>query len=318
MKKAALLFNPLAGHGSHSRQQIVEQAAGVLRRCGVETLLIATRGAGTATEQTREALGNGCDTVFACGGDGTVHEVLQAMAGGESSAAMAILPLGTGNVLANEIGIPGDPAAAVAFALAAIPQRLPCGLIRYTDKRGESQSRYFTVAAGVGSHATMIYQSTAERKNQHGMLAYYKTGFTLLFREPFVPFSAEIVTTQGETLRMPLLDVLTVRVVSFGGLLKRWRPGGSLHHTHLHLLLNRGAKRGDLFRYVISAILGQRWMPKGLEFISSERIVCTPIGQGDSRVHVEADGEALGGMPVEISMVPDAFTLLLPRNPASS
>ena len=102
----------------------------------------------------------------------------------------------------------------------------------------------------------MIYQSTAERKNQHGMLAYYKTGFTLLFREPFVPFEAEILLCNGEVRQMPILDVMVVRVESFGGLLKRWRPGGSLLQSHLHLLVNHGARRGDLFRYVMSAMHG--------------------------------------------------------------
>lgn len=163
----------------------------------------------------------------------------------------------------------------------------------------------------------MIYQSTAERKNQQGMMAYYKTGFTLLFREPFVPFEAEIVLCDGAVRQMRILDVMVVRVESFGGLLKRWRPGGSLLQPHLHLLVNRGARRIDLFRYIMAAIMGRRWLPEGLEFISAKHLVCKAAVGSDARIHVEADGEALGAMPVEITMVPSAFSLLLPHGAES-
>ncbi len=312
MKKATLLYNPQAGDG-RSRKALVESAAAVLRAAGVETILFGTRGAGTASAQTYEALANGCDTVMACGGDGTVHEVLQAMVGSGTEAALAILPLGTGNVLANDIGIPLDAAEAAQWALAAEARRVPAGLIRYADASGAQGERYFTVAAGIGSHATMIYQSTAARKNQNGMLAYYKTGFTLLFRAPFVEYEAEIVDDDGTERTTKLVDLLVMRVDSFGGLMKRWHAGGSLEHAHLHLVANHGAKRRDLFRFVAAILMGRRWMPKGVEFLSAKRIVCRALGEGDARIHVEADGEFLGGLPVEISVVPNAFTMLLPR-----
>jgi diacylglycerol kinase (ATP) len=315
IKKASLLYNPQAGHGRHSRQRLVESAAEVLREAGVATTLIETRGPQTATAQAHEALASGPDVLFACGGDGTVHEVLQAMVESRTEAALGIVPLGTGNVLANDLGIPIEPRAAAHFALDGNAERIPCGVIRYRSSRGASESRYFTVAAGVGSHATMIYQSTAERKNQHGMMAYYKTGFTLLFRAPFVAFDAEIVPMEGEVMRIPIFDVIAVRVTSFGGMLKRWRPGGSLHHTHLQLLLNRGARRGDLFRFVMAAVAGNRWIPQGLQYVSAKSIVCTPRAENDARVHAQADGEFLGGMPIEISVVPAACNILLPQTP---
>lgn len=312
MRKATLLYNPRAGDG-RSRQVLVERAAEVLRAAGVEAILTATRAAGSATSQTREALANGCDVVFACGGDGTVHEVLQAMVTSGTEAALAILPLGTGNVLANDIGIPLDTAAAARWALAAEARRVPAGLIRYADATGAIGERYFTVAAGVGSHATMIYQSTAQQKSHQGVFAYYKTGLTLLLRAPFVAYEADIVDDEGTRHTGRMVDVLVMRVDSFGGLMKRWHAGGSLEHEHLHLVANCGARRRDLFRFITAIVIGHRWIPKGVEFMTASRIVCRAVGEHDARIHAQADGEFLGGLPVEISVTPSAFTLLLPR-----
>ena len=103
MRKAALLYNPLSGRRRGRRVADVEIALGVLRNAGVEVSATATRSATDATEQTRQAVAEGCEVVFACGGDGTVHDVLQGLVG--SSLALGIIPLGTGNALAHECGM---------------------------------------------------------------------------------------------------------------------------------------------------------------------------------------------------------------------
>src|SRR5438309_445700 len=102
MQRVALFYNPASGPRSARRHHVVEEAAGVLRQVGKEVAVEATRGPGTAAEQVSEALGRGCDTVIIAGGDGTIHDALQGLAGRD--AALGVIPMGTGNVLAHDLG----------------------------------------------------------------------------------------------------------------------------------------------------------------------------------------------------------------------
>ena len=110
MRKAVLLYNPLSGRRHVRRVADVEAAMAVLRQAGVEATLEPTRGQADAPEQARHAIADGCDTIFACGGDGTVHDVLQGMVG--SDAALGIIPLGTANALAHDLRLPLSAVAA--------------------------------------------------------------------------------------------------------------------------------------------------------------------------------------------------------------
>src|SRR5690242_17762213 len=112
MRKAVLIYNPFSGR--HNVAQ-VHAARDVLRAAGLDAEAVATRAAGSAGEQAREAVAQGCDTVFACGGDGTVNEVLQGIIG--SQAALGVIPLGTANALAADLGLSGDAATAAQKAL---------------------------------------------------------------------------------------------------------------------------------------------------------------------------------------------------------
>src|SRR5438270_11951960 len=106
MRKAALIYNPASGRNRHLHLKKVETAAAVLRGAGVEATVIATRGPGTGGDQAREAITLGHDTIFACGGDGTLNDVVQGLvrdpenANGAADAsnknvALGIVPLGT-------------------------------------------------------------------------------------------------------------------------------------------------------------------------------------------------------------------------------
>src|SRR5436309_3227464 len=113
MRNAALIYNPLSGNKHHLRLQKVEAAAAELRKAGVEATLVATLDAGSGGEQAQQAIRAGHDAVFACGGDGTVNDVLQGMIAAGGEIPLGLVPLGTGNVLAHDLGIPRDSAASI-------------------------------------------------------------------------------------------------------------------------------------------------------------------------------------------------------------
>ena len=93
MRKAALFYNPISGRRRKHRLKDVEKVAAVLRSGGLELDVSPTKAASDAAAQVRMAIREGFDSIIACGGDGTVHDVLQGMA--EKDAALGVIPLGT-------------------------------------------------------------------------------------------------------------------------------------------------------------------------------------------------------------------------------
>ena len=107
-RQASLIYNPASGRKRTSRQKKVEQAREILLPWIDQVDLTPTSRRGDATRLASEAVVAGCDLVIACGGDGTINEVAGGLAG--SDIPLFPLPAGTANVLAEETGLPMDPA----------------------------------------------------------------------------------------------------------------------------------------------------------------------------------------------------------------
>lgn len=294
---------------------MVRRVAEIFREAGVEALIEPTRTPGSAGEQARDAINDGCDAIIACGGDGTAFEVLQGVA--ESPAMMGVIPLGTSNVLATDLGLKGRAERTAAQLLGFAPRRISLGRIVSAGR-----SHFFTVAAGVGVHAELIHRSNAQAKQRAGYLAYYANGFRLLFGHDFVPFPVEITTGEGKIIRTTTLELVAMRVRSFGGPLRYWRPGSSLLSPELRLVLLRTANRARLLRYTLQALCGLAPYDEfdspdaDLSLISAKAVTCyapeTHAAHFATQLRVQADGEMLGAPLTEISIVPDALTLLMP------
>ena len=146
-----------------------------LERQGVEDpLWVEVPKSRFAPKQVKRALEEGCDLLFVWGGDGTVQRSIDAMAG--SDAALAILPAGTANLLATNLGIPQDIEQAVSIGLRGEPRKLDVG--RFNGER-------FAVMAGVGFDASMIQQADGTLKDRFGRVAYVWTGSQNLRAKPF-------------------------------------------------------------------------------------------------------------------------------------
>src|SRR5215472_4678559 len=171
MRKAILLYNPSSGARRDRRESDVESAATVLRSAGVEITKLATEPHGEAADQAKTAIAKGYDTVVACGGDGTVHDILQGVAG--THVPLGIIPLGTANALAHDLKLPFDAGKAAHVLLHARPRRVTLGQVTYRDFAGNLGMRYFLVAAGVGVDAHLFYKLNAGVKKSLGMLSYY-------------------------------------------------------------------------------------------------------------------------------------------------
>jgi len=316
MRKATLLYNPNSGR--RRREPELGQALALIRSAGVQAEMIVTRSSHEATAQARHAVATGSDTVFACGGDGTIHDVIQALAGTE--VALVVLPLGTANALAHDLAIPLHPKSAAQAALHGKVRRIPLGRIEYQNFSGKAAARYFTVAAGIGVDAHLFYKLTAELKNRSGMAAYYLKAWQLWATHRMRRFEVEYSTGSGLRQRVSLTELLAVRIRFFGNILRELVPGASLDCSDLRAVMCRTASRNTYLQYVAGALLGRQWNINGIDLVSCSEVVChLPEKSGgqsddrsDDRVYVEADGELLGRLPARMTMVPDALSLIVP------
>jgi diacylglycerol kinase (ATP) len=307
MQKATILFNPNSGR--RGRDAELNHAIGIIQSAGFRTDLTICHSSEEATIHARYAVAGGSDTVFACGGDGTIHDVLQALAG--TPVALAIIPFGTANALAHDLGIPLRASAAAKAAVTGTVRRVPLGRLEYHDFSGKPAQRYFTVAAGVGVDAHLFYKLNRDLKKQAGMTAYYLKAWNLWATHRMRKFEVEYANGAGIRNRATLTELLAVRIRFFGNILRELVPGASLDHPHLRAVLCRTDSRNAYLQYVAGALLGWRRDIKGIDLVSTSEITCHLPADGD-RVYVEADGELLGRLPARMTMQPDALSLVVP------
>ena len=315
MRKAILLYNPLSGRRRERRTKDVEEALSVLKGAGIEATAAPTRAASDATDQTKYAIAVGCDTLFACGGDGTVHDVLQGLVG--SQTALGIIPLGTANSLARDLKLPFSPASAARAGLTAQPRRIAVGRVSYQDLTGKAGQRYFTVMVGVGVDAHLFYTLNPLVKRRLGMAAYCAKATRLWLTHKMENFSVELKGAQSSP--MEVSQLLAVRIGNFGGVLRQLAPEASLERDDLRLVLFRTRSRLAYLRYVLRGLFATNWTVPGIELVHSAGAICRARPQSAAstttpRIFVQADGELLGTLPAEISVIPDAVTLLVPTS----
>jgi YegS/Rv2252/BmrU family lipid kinase len=311
MRRVALIYNPASGQHSARNRAAIDKALAVLRDAGVEAEALETLAPGSAEAMAREAVHRGCDTILACGGDGTVHEVLQSLVG--TSVALGVVPLGTANALAANLGLRSSPSKTVRKLLDATPVSISVGHIFYRDAAGSTQSRYFTVAAGVGADALFLTRLDPSLKRRFGYLLYLVEGFRVWATYSFPLFEAVFVERASATPRVEeVSQLLAVRIRDFGGVLHNLAPGATLHKNGLRLVAFKTRSRLRYFRYVMAAIFGHPRTTRQIELLDAVSVECRPVNGSSARVYAEADGESLGGLPIRIEIAPQTVTLLIP------
>jgi len=315
MRKAALLYNPDSG-GSRKRRRELESALAILRGGGIEANLFATDSAEHAGEEARRAMGAGCDTIFACGGDGTIHNMIQVMA--HSPVALGVLPMGTANALAHDLGLPMRVPAAAKAVINGTTRRIALGQVTCTGVGGTPTTRYFTVAAGVGVDAHLFYKLHSGTKQQLGMAAYYAKAWHMWFSYHMTRFRLQYSETgSSEAKTAEVTELLAVRIRNFGGVVQQLAPGASLDRDDIRLVFCETASRLAYLSYVAGSMLQRAWNIPGITRAYSTQAMCDYSAKSASadtrqKIYVEADGELLGSLPAEFTIVPDALTVLGP------
>ena len=320
MNKAFLIYNPASGRKQERRLERISRAAEVLHAAGVQAEIHPTTGKGSAIQQTQAAISQGFDTLIACGGDGTVNEVLNGLMLAEAGTrvALGVIPLGSANLMATDIHLPRDPESAARRLLTYQPRELHPGLISYSTKAGPQQ-RWFVGAAGVGADAELMYRTAKGPKQRYGIYAYFAEMARMAWRRRFPMFLAEWdAAGDGRRYRDHVALVLAVRARRFPGLMRRVSLGSDLTSNQYRLLLFRTDKLFPFLNSFFSVISGWNWKVAEVEVVSSRWFRCVRLdGNQATSIYCEADGENLGKLPVEVSIDSKTFRLLMPEQATS-
>ncbi len=254
-------------------------------------------------KEARRAVADRIDVIVTVGGDGAVGQVATVVS--ETRTALAIVPTGTGNLLAGNLGIPDDPASAVEAIVRGRRRRIDVGRISI-----DGIERVFTVACGIGYDAAAMDATTPEGKLRWGRLAYVAGA---LGRTGALENVRHDITLDGVAHRM---DAAQLFIANFGRMLPIVEP--------------RRKIRGD--DGLLDVIVVRAGGPLAGLVAAWEALVQTDLGESTgghvfraqareievrtrrSRL-VEGDGSVLGNTPIRVTVQPRALTVIVPRQP---
>jgi diacylglycerol kinase (ATP) len=305
LRDAVIIFNPAAGRRRHMRIEQLHEARRVLKEAGVHAEMAPTCAPGSATAQARAAVAHNADLVIASGGDGTINEVVNGLAG--SQVPLFILPAGTANVLAKELALPWDVREAARFLAGSRLRRIALGAA--VADAAPHAPRYFISLAGAGSDGEMVHSVNQTLKRFTGQLAYWAAGFALPFRYhfPFVRVTSDQRSAEGSV-------VVIGRTKHYGGPIQI-TTRAELFAEEFEVAVFEVGFWGSL-RLLPSVLLGMARGQRGVHMWKTRRVRCEAP---DARpVYAQVDGEGCGALPIEFRIVPDALTLVVPGGKESS
>jgi YegS/Rv2252/BmrU family lipid kinase len=249
----------------------------------------------------RQAVEDGHDVVVAAGGDGTVSAVANGLIGGR--VRLAIIPLGTANVLARELGVPLDLQA--ACDLVALPSATA-----EVDAMKVGENYYFT-QLGIGVDAAMIRDTKVEHKKWLGIAAYVWTA-ALRFMG-FQPLRLSI-SADGHRVRPRALQVLLANSGTLGSSGLRWGPEIRPDDGRIDVCILKARTLLDYLSVFWSVLRGLHREERNIKYLTASRVVAI---HSDRPLPVQGDGELIGETPLEVQVVPHAVRIIVPAKPST-
>lgn len=302
MQSAVIIYNPRAGRRREQRMREVAAAQRILLEAGFEAELQQTRGPGTAAVIAREALAAGKQLIVCCGGDGTINEVANGMAG--SQTPLAILPGGTANILAKELGIPWEIPAAARLIARSTPRRIALGRIQSC---ATGAARYFVCVGGAGPDGVLVHSVDERLKTRTGQGAYWWEGFRQLCRYRFPLFRA---TSPDLDREFAVSMAIVGRTKHYGGPFQI-TTGASLFEKCFEVVLVTTRSRWRYLSYLPAVWRQTLRRKQGVCFFKTSLLRCESVEA--TPVYAQVDGEPAGKLPCEFSIAPDALTLMVPE-----
>ncbi|KMY48401.1 diacylglycerol kinase [Peribacillus loiseleuriae] len=295
MKRARLIYNPTSG-----REMIRKNLPDVLAKleaAGYEASCHATTGAGDATRAAEIAIARGYDVVIAAGGDGTIYEVVNGLAGAENRPKLGVIPTGTTNDFARAIHVPRSIDAAVDIITKG--HTMPIDI-------GKMNEKYFINIAGGGRLTELTYEVPIKLKTMLGQLAYYMKGIEML---PSIRATDVTIEYDGKFFEGEIMLFLVANTNSVGGF-EKLAPDASLNDGMFTLLILKKTNLADFIRVASLALRGEHVHDKNVIYVKANRIKVT----AKNEMMLNLDGEFGGLAPAEFVSQYRHFDVFIPEN----
>jgi diacylglycerol kinase (ATP) len=308
--KILVIYNPAAGQ--YDKQNEIGQLASYLASQDHEVAAVEqTRGYGDATTYARRAVALGCDVVLAAGGDGTMSQVVDGLVG--SQTALGVLPAGTGNVMARQLGLPVPGSLWPPYSLVNCAQMLLDGRPHRVDVgrvslAGGRPAQHFLCWAGVGFDAqvNLAVNEELERKHRLGMLAFVVAA-ALTLRD-YAGTSA-LVRADGRRVSRRLIMLVANNIQLYGAFMKM-APRAILDDGLLDIYCFRGRGSARTLLHGLRLLANWHLQDPEVDIYRARQLeikTARPLP-----VHV--DGEPIGYTPAVIDVVPHSLDLLIPAS----
>ncbi len=263
-----------------------------LDRLTRNVVIRTTQGPGDAEAQTERAVEQGFSTIVAAGGDGTINEVVNGI--GNAPVALGILPMGTVNVLAMELGIP--------FDLVSAWKVIRAGKIRLIDE-ASANGHLFVQMAGIGLDAQVVQRNNRQMKKVLGPLSYLLTASTVAVERPprLRVISEDHPTVEGSF-------VLVGNGRFYGGPFALFRDA-DMQDGLLDVYVFRYMNHLALVRYVRGMLFGSLANFSDVDHFKARSLRV----EANRHVPLEADGELVGHAPVEFAVRRRKLRVLVPE-----
>ncbi len=307
-RRVMIIYNPTAGP-----REMLGEVQAVARKWqeerGWSVLLRITERPGMATDLAHEAALEGFEWVIAAGGDGTVNEVANGLVG--MPAALGVLPVGTGNVWARQLGLPVYPL--VHPLRIQVAAHLLEAAREHTIDVGRANGRYFLLWAGIGLDAQVAQHMEPRTRNTKrlGALAYLIAA--AMIARDFPAMRATVIVDGRRRVKGRTLVVLVANAQLYGGLV-RIAPQAMLDDGYLNICVFRGMGLPWAVRHFFNVFGGRHLQDPAVKFFVGRRVVVEtrPV------VPVQVDGEPIGYTPMAFEVVPRSLRILVPPTAPAS
>ncbi len=306
--QAVLIYNPFAGSGRSAED--IDLVVGMLHRRGWTVQVRETQQVGEAAEFSREAAAAGCEMVLAVGGDGTLGHVIQGLAG--TRTALGVLPAGTGNVLARQLGmpVPGPlhPSVlrkATELILTGRPHLVDLGFL--TNAATGERGRYFLCWAGIGIDAaiTQEVELFPQLKRRLGLGAFAISAVNIL--RHYAGTRAELIVDGQRVRPRRVLLAVASNVELYAGFF-HISPNARLDDGLLDFSCFRGDYWFDTIYHALIILLRRHARDPRVSLYQAREIEINTARP----LPVHVDAEPCGSTPVRIRVVPQTLRLIVP------
>ncbi len=304
MRTADMIYNPNAGR--YPSRILAERASGVLLEHGWKIHLIKTRNGEHVTQLARRAAEMGKEAFFVVGGDGTVNLAVRGLAG--SDTALGVLPGGTGNVLAQELGLPGLTWTRW-LALEESARRLAEATIHPVDI-GMCGNTPFLMWAGVGLDAFAIHHIEPRPRGEKLFAALSYAAATLWQASTWHGINLKVTADRLHISGHYLLAVMS-NIHLYAGGLSEISPSALLDDGAIDLWLFEGDTMADIIGRVVDLASGKHVDSNKVRWVSFHELML----ESDQPLYVHVDAEPMPYQErcIDIKVIPKYLRLLVPR-----